>query len=105
MFELREYLTVNGRSPFGEWLSSLKEPKIRARIRVRLDRVSLGHFGDCKRLGGGIQELRLDIGPGYRIYFGQEGNRIIMLLCGGDKSTQRTDIIRARAFWADYNRR
>jgi len=103
--ELREYIIATGRSPFGEWLISLKDPKIRARIRVRLDRLSLGLFGDCKLLGRGLQELRLNFGSGYRIYFGQDGDVLVILLCGGDKSTQQKDIEKARLYWADYLRR
>ena len=103
--ELREYIISTGRSHFGEWLTSLKDPKIRARIRIRLDRVSLGLFGDCKLLGRGLQELRLDFGSGYRIYFGQDGDVLVILLCGGDKSTQQKDIEKARLYWADYLRR
>lgn len=74
-------------------------------VRVRLDRVSLGNLGDCLGEGEGVQELRIDYGPGYRVYFGQEGMTIVMLLCGGDKSTQAKDIEIARRYWSDYRRR
>lgn len=103
--ELREYITPSGNSPFEEWLSALKDSKTRARIRVRLDRLSLGLFGDRKSLGNGLHELRLDFGSGYRVYFGQDGDVLIILLCGGDKSTQRKDIENARLYWKDYLRR
>ncbi len=75
------------------------------RIRVRLDRVSLGNFGDCHSVGEGVQELRIDYGPGYRVYFGQAGSTIVLLLCGGDKDTQSKDISLAKYYWNEYRRR
>jgi putative addiction module killer protein len=84
---------------------SLRDIKTRAKIRVRLDRISLGNFGDCHGVGEGVQELRLDYGPGYRIYFGQKGTSIVILLCGGDKSTQTKDIKTAKRYWNEYRRR
>jgi putative addiction module killer protein len=103
--ELREYLTKKGNSPFGEWLNSLKDIKARAKLRVRLDRLKLGNLGDCKSLGSGVKELRIDFGPGYRIYFGQDGDVIILLLCGGTKKFQTKDIRRAKEYWQDYKER
>jgi putative addiction module killer protein len=85
--QLLIYVTQDGREPFSEWLVSLKDAKARAKIRVRLDRVSLGNPGDCHGVGEGVQELRIDYGPGYRVYFGQEGHAVVLLLCGGDKRT------------------
>ena len=73
--ELREYLLPDGQSPFGNWLLSLKDGKTRARIRVRLDRLKAGNLGDSKSVDEGVQELRIDFGPGYRVYFGQDGDR------------------------------
>ena len=67
--ELEEYQTEDGRSPFSDWLHDLRDQSARVRVRVRLDRLSLGNFGDCKPLGGGLHELRIDHGPGYRVYF------------------------------------
>lgn len=103
--ELLIYVTTEGREPFTEWLSSLRDLKARAKIRVRLDRVSLGNFGDCRGVGDGIQELRIDYGPGYRVYFAQEGTMILLLLCAGDKSSQTKDIQTAKQYWTDYRRR
>jgi putative addiction module killer protein len=103
--ELRIYVTKDGREPFSEWLASLRDIRARAKIRVRLDRVSLGNIGDCHTVGEGVQELRIDYGPGYRIYFGQEGATIVLLLCGGDKSTQSRDIETAKRYWNEYRRR
>ena len=103
--ELHIYVTASGQAPFSEWLKALQDGKARARIRVRLDRVSLGNMGDCHGVGDGVQELRIDYGPGYRVYFGQLGSTIVLLLCGGDKSTQTKDIALAKQFWNDYRRR
>ena len=103
--EIREYLTEAGRNPFQEWLHSLRDLQVRARIRVRLNRMRLGNFGDCKPVGEGAMELRLDFGPGYRIYFGQVGDVLVILLCGGDKRTQTRDIATAKQYWQSYKRR
>lgn len=103
--ELRIYRTADGRFPFSEWLASLQDVKTRARIRVRLDRVGLGNFGDCHGVGEGVQELRIDYGPGYRVYFGQPGSTIVLLLCGGEKSTQTKDIDLAKYYWNKCRRR
>ena len=103
--ELLIYVTEEGREPFNEWLTSLRDHRARAKIRVRLDRGSLGNFGDCHGVGDGVQELRIDYGPGYRVYFGQEGTTIVVLLCGGDKSTQTNDIETAQRYWSGYRRR
>lgn len=100
--DIELYVTPDGKTPFTNWLEALKNTKARAKIRVRLDRLRLGNLGDCHPVGVGVSELRIDFGPGYRVYFGQEGNKKIILLCGGDKSTQETDIKKAQAYWADY---
>jgi putative addiction module killer protein len=103
---LYRYQTHDGRSPFNEWLFSKKaDPVIQARVLARLARLRVGNMGDCKALGEGLSELRLSFGPGYRIYFGQKGRQIIILLCGGDKSTQKADIRTAREYWRDFRRR
>ena len=99
------YHTPDGKIPYREWYYSLRDIKVKAIIRERLTRVEHGLLGDAKGVGGGVYELRFDLGPGYRIYFGQEGRTIIWLLCGGDKSTQRKDIKAAQEYWADYLRR
>ncbi|NOQ77609.1 MAG: type II toxin-antitoxin system RelE/ParE family toxin [Methylococcaceae bacterium] len=105
MIELREYITDDGVSPFHRWLYKLKNREARARIRIRLDRVARGNLGDYKLLSNGLYELRFTIGSGYRIYFGRDGERIILLLCGGDKSTQTKDIEHARLYLDDYMRK
>lgn len=89
MIEIRETPT------FKMWLSSLKDKRAKARIDVRIKRVSLGNFGDVEPVGNGVSELRIDYGAGYRVYFVKRGNIIVILLCGGDKSTQSKDIRKA----------
>ena len=103
--EVEYYHTLDGRIPFHEWYFALRDKKARAVIRERLTRIERGLLGDCRGIGGSIYELRIDIGPGYRIYFGQDGRTIILLLCGGDKSTQNKDIDTARSYWENYWRR
>ncbi|MBR8833591.1 MAG: type II toxin-antitoxin system RelE/ParE family toxin [Stigonema ocellatum SAG 48.90 = DSM 106950] len=103
--EIRNYLTEDGKNPFDEWLDALQDRRGKAKIRARLDRVEDGNLGDYKSVGEGVFELRIDHGSGYRIYFGSEGSKIIILLCGGDKSTQSQDICRAKEYWEDYRSR
>jgi putative addiction module killer protein len=88
--------------PFDNWYNSLRDSKISTIIDKRLNRVILGNLGDCQSVGEGVFELRIDYGPGFRIYFGQVGTTIIILLCGGDKSTQDRDIRQAIEYWTDY---
>lgn len=71
-------------------------------VRARLNRIRLGNFGDCKSVGNGVEELRIDFGPGYRIYFGRQGLLAVILLCGGDKKTQARDIATAQKYWKEY---
>src|SRR3989338_858351 len=99
------YETPDGKKPAQAWLYSLRDTMARAKLRARIDRVKLGNFGKCDPVGQGIMELKLDFGPGYRIYFGQMSQTLIILLCGGDKSTQSKDIKKAQEYWADYKRR
>lgn len=100
MFEIREY-AENGRSPFAEWQDGL-DPVTAARVDTCLRRLELGNFGAAKRLRGGVSELRLDFGPGYRVYYGLDGKTVVILLGGGDKRRQRADIEAAVSRWANY---
>ena len=102
---IRIYTTLEGNAPFLEWRDSLKDARARAKIRARLDRVKDGNLGDCKFVGEGVYELRIDYGCGYRIYFAQESDAIILLLWGGDKSRQSKDIRQAQNYWQDYRSR
>lgn len=104
-WKLEEYLTEEGRSPFRDWLVGLRDVAGRARIRARLNRVRLGNFGDAKSVGDGVFEFRISFGPGYRVYFAKEASKVVLLLCGGDKGTQRRDIAKAKRFWLDHQRR
>ena len=103
--EVLIYQTREGKAPFEEWLNSLSDRKAAAKIRVRIDRVRLGNFGDYRFVGEGVYELRIDYGPGYRAYFIQEGKAVVILLCGGDKRTQSKDIHGAQEYSIDYRRR
>lgn len=88
------------KEPFKEWLEGLRDTAAQARIAVRIARAEDGNFGDHKSVGGGVYELRIPFGPGYRVYYAIEGQKIILLLIGGDKSTQSKDIEKAQKFWA-----
>ena len=88
-----------------QWLSDLRDSAARARIVSRLDRLKAGILGDWKSVGEGVCELRIDYGPGYRVYYAQDGEALIILLCGGDKRSQAKDIERAHAYWKDYKAR
>ncbi|MGD0773234.1 MAG: type II toxin-antitoxin system RelE/ParE family toxin [Candidatus Solibacter sp.] len=104
-YSLRHYVAANGKRPFAEWLYSLSDRNAAARVQIRLERLRLGNFGDARSLGKGLSELRIDIGPGYRVYFTVEGRSVVLLFCGGDKTTQPKDIRRAREYLVDYRRR
>jgi putative addiction module killer protein len=99
------YVARDGGEPFTDWLNGLRDGQARAIIRVRLDRISLGNFGDSRPVGEGVMEARIDFGPGYRVYFARNGEALVVLLCGGDKSTQDRDIRRAKEYWSDYRTR
>lgn len=103
--EIEIYETAKGKRPFESWFEEILEIHTRARILTRLDRLKLGNFGDCKSIGEGICELRLHFGPGFRLYYSKIGNRVVLLLCGGDKGSQSKDIILAKEYWKDYQAR
>ncbi len=96
------YRTQTGTAPFEDWLNGLLDIQTRAIIRKRLNRIRLGNFGDSKSVGKGIFELKIDFGPGYRIYFAEQNKFIVVLLCGGAKSTQQRDIQKAQSYWLDF---
>ena len=99
------YADKTGNEPFTEWLEGLRDQQGRRRILRRLRRIEQGNFGDCKFLHDGVYELRLFFGPGYRVYFGQDDNNIVVLLCSGDKNSQDEDIKLARSYWKEYKSR
>ena len=93
------FRTNDGKRPFIDWIQSLKDQRAKQKIQLRLDRLSLGNLGQTNSVGEGVQELKIDYGPGYRVYFGMKSDVVVILLIGGDKSTQVDDIRKARAFW------
>ncbi len=101
-YTITYYLTKNVKKPFKEWLDGLKDIAARNTIRIRLDRVRLGNIGNNRSVGEGVYELKIDYGPGYRVYYALEGQTVILLLLGGDKSSQKNDIAQAKAFWSDH---
>lgn len=103
MRTVREYLTPEGTNPYRLWLRTLDTPT-RARIQARVLRFEQGNLGDHKSVGEGVWEARLAFGPGYRLYFGQDGPVVVLLLCGGDKSTQAKDIRQAKKYWRQYGK-
>lgn len=100
--EVRKYQRSDGSRPFDAWLESLRDVMALHRIGARITRLRAGNFGDCKSVGGGVLELRIDYGPGYRVYLGRHGQTLVLLLCGGDKHTQARDILAARNYWHDW---
>ena len=103
--EIRYYRDLQGKSPLTDWIDGLKDLHARAQVRVRLMRLMDGNLGHCKPLRGGVQELKIDLGPGYRVYLSRQGPVLVLLLCGGDKSDQGRDIERAIAFLDDWKQR
>ena len=104
MIEIREYTDDRGRSPFGRWFDDL-EAGAAARVRTVLARMETGNLSNVRGVGRGVLECRINVGPGYRIYFGRDGDTLIVLLGGGTKSRQHRDIEDARELWQEYKRR
>ena len=105
MIEVFRYQTEDGAEPITAWLQSLRDKQAQAKIRVRLKRLEAGNFGDCDPVGDGVLELREHLGAGYRVYFGRHGHTVVILLCGGSKKSQATDIKTAKEYWQDWKRR
>ena len=103
--EIRHYITRSGRDAFDDWLSELADIRAQAKIAARINRLAAGNFRDCKVLGQGLCELRIDWGPGFRVYYAIIGQARVLLLCGGDKHTQRADIAKAHEYLIDYKAR
>jgi putative addiction module killer protein len=96
------YADDAGKEPFTEWLYALRDIMGRKRILARVTRLEQGNYGDCEPIGDGLSELRMFFGSGYRVYFGEHGGNIVVLLCGGDKATQSKDIQQAKTYWKEY---
>ncbi|MBS0357736.1 MAG: type II toxin-antitoxin system RelE/ParE family toxin [Proteobacteria bacterium] len=103
--ELRIYRTRTGKEPFSDWFSSIKDRITRAQVKNRLNRASLGNYGDCEPVGNAVYELRIHYGAGYRIYFVEQEKTIILLLIGGSKKTQKSDIKKAKQYWDEFRER
>ena len=99
---VKEFITKNGKNPFKNWVDNLKNIHIQAKIDIRIARLRLGNFGDTKPVGQGVHELWIHFGPGYRIYYGIEDEKIILLLCGGEKKSQKKDIQKAITYWKEH---
>lgn len=99
---IEEYITKDGINHFREWLEGLKDVKAQVKVDIRINRVRLGNFGDTKGISQGVHELRIHFGPGYRVYYGLDGPKIVLLLCGGDKGSQKKDIKKAVALLKEY---
>jgi len=95
-------LDVRETEEFSEWLSALRDTRAKAKILIRIDRLARGNPGDVAPVGEGVSELRIDYGPGYRVYYAQRGTRYVLLLAGGDKKTQKRDIAKAKRLAAEY---
>jgi putative addiction module killer protein len=104
VIEVREYLTTGGTSPYGKWFNRLNATAA-AKVTIAVPRIAQGNLANAKSVGSGVQEYRVKFGPGYRIYFGRDGDRLVILLGGGTKNGQQDDIQEAQAYWADYRRR
>src|SRR4051794_6914293 len=104
MLEVRYYVGPGGAQPFAAWFADL-EPVARAKVTSAIVRMEQGNLSNVKGVGEGVLEYRIDFGPGYRVYFGRDGETLVILLCGGTKKRQQRDIDAAIAMWADYRRR
>ncbi|RKU21641.1 addiction module killer protein [Candidatus Poribacteria bacterium] len=100
--KIEAYRMQNGQVLFTEWFDSIRHKRAQTRIEARLILLEQGNFGDYRSVGNGVFELRIHVGAGYRVYFGEVDNTIVLLLCGGDKSSQRRDIARAKTYWCEY---
>lgn len=105
MIEIRHYVNPAGKDVFDDWLTELADARAQAKIATRINRLAAGNFGECKSLRQGLYELRVDWGPGYRVYFAMIGKACVLLLCGGDKRRQAADIERALEYLRDYKER
>ena len=105
MFEIKHYITDDGRDVFADWRDKVKDNKAKIAIDRRIYRAELGNFGDHKPCREGVSELRIDIGPSYRVYYAQAGRTVVLLLCGGIKHSQDADISKACEYWKDWRQR
>jgi putative addiction module killer protein len=104
VIEIRQYVDRQGRAPFLKWFDALND-EAQARVATALERLELGNLSSIKSAGEGVQELRIDFGPGYRVYFGRDGEKFVILLAGGIKKRQQADIERAKELWREFKKR
>lgn len=104
MIEVIRFRDSSGVEPLTQWLAGMKDKLVRTRILRRLSYLELGNFGDSAPVGEGVSELRVHVGAGYRVYYARHGNALVLLLCGGDKSSQPNDIKQARRYWAQWKK-
>jgi putative addiction module killer protein len=105
MYEIKHYLSEQGKDVFLDWFRKLRDMSAKIAVDRRIKRIELGNFGDHKFCRDGVWELRVDIGAGYRVYYALSGQHVVLLLCGGDKSSQDSDIRKACEYWQDWQRR
>ena len=104
-FKVFDYLADDGHDPFKEWIGNLQDRQARARILLRIQRMATGNFGDCKPIAEGVWELRIDHGAGYRVYYARAGEKLVIILAGGDKRRQQADINTALEYWKNWKRK
>ena len=104
-FKVFDYLTDDGNDPFKEWIGNLQDRQASARILLIIQRMAAGNFGDCKLIAEGVWELRIDHGAGYRVYYARAGEKLIIILAGGDKRRQQADINTALEYWNNWKRK
>jgi putative addiction module killer protein len=105
VIEIRHYVNHAGKDVFDDWLTQLRDARAQAKVAIRINRLAAGNFGDCKPLRQGLSELRVNWGPGYRVYYAMIGRECALVLCGGDKRKQSADIERALEYLRDYRER
>ena len=105
MYQIRHYLTSNGTDTFQDWLKQMRDGLAKIAIVKRVNRMELGNFGDHKFCRDGVWELRIDVGPGYRVYYAMSGQQVVLLLSAGSKASQDADIARACVYWKDWQSR
>jgi putative addiction module killer protein len=104
VIEIRQYVDRQGHTPFLDWLDDLNDA-VQAKVTTALERLELGNLASVKSVGAGVQELRINFGPGYRVYFGWDGEEVVVLLAGGSKKRQQADIERAKELWREFKAR
>ena len=104
-YKIKVYQTATGKRPFDQWLNELMDRRAQVAVDLRIERMKMGNFGQSKSVGDGLCELKIDTGPGYRVYFGKIGTMMILLLCAGDKKSQQRDIDKAKKYFQDFKSR